>query len=136
MYDPTMIQPMRDELANLGVIEAKTAILVDQTLENNETVLCIINSVCGCAAANARPAVAIAKSNEKQPKASLTVFAGNDLEATSRLRGHLVGYAPSSPNIGLFKNGKVVFHLERHQIEGRTAQEIASDITQAYNKFC
>ena len=136
MYDPVMIQPMRDELAQLGIIETKTAEAVDQVLDNNKTVLTVLNSVCGCAAANARPAVALSKKHPKTPDSALTVFAGNDVEAANRLRERLVGYPPSSPNIALFKNGKVVFNLERYQIEGRSADEISQDIMNAYDQFC
>jgi putative YphP/YqiW family bacilliredoxin len=100
------------------------------------TTLVVVNSVCGCAARNARPAVAMALRNGTKPDALTTVFAGQDTAATQRARGYFVGYAPSSPSIGLLKDGKVVFMLERYQIEGRSAEEIARDLAGAFDKYC
>ena len=96
----------------------------------------VVNSVCGCAARNARPAIAKAVRHDVTPDAITTVFAGQDADATQRARSYFTGYPPSSPQIGLLKNGKVVFMLERHQIEGRSADEIASDLTRAFDKHC
>jgi putative YphP/YqiW family bacilliredoxin len=95
-----------------------------------------VNSVCGCAARNARPAIARALQHETRPDALTTVFAGQDQEATQRARGYFVGYQPSSPSIGLFKNGQIVFMLERYQIEGRSADDIAHDLTDAFDRYC
>ena len=136
-YNPEVVKPMREELARLGAEELLSAADVDAALSGaNGTVLLVINSVCGCAAANARPAVAIATGHEIQPQKLLTVFAGQDLEATDRAREFMAGYRPSSPSIALFRDGEHVFMLERHEIEGRDATEIASDLKQAYDKYC
>lgn len=134
-YDPALVQPMRDELSRLGVSELRTADDV-ASLANSGTTLLVVNSVCGCAAQNARPAVAIATGHSVQPDRMVTVFAGMDLEATEAARGVLEGYRPSSPFIALLSDNEPVFVLERHQIEGRTAPEIARDITQAYDRYC
>ncbi len=136
MYDPVMVEPMRQELAVLGIEETKTADAVLTALGRPGTTLAVINSVCGCAAANARPAVNMAMKNAKLPDNAITVFAGNDREATQVLRENIVGYPPSSPNIVLFKDGEVAFNLERHQIEGRAAEDIAQDLIEAFNQFC
>jgi len=136
-YDPTLVQPMRDELTRLGVRELRTAEEVDEILSNAPgTTLVIVNSVCGCAARNARPAVALAMRHRLQPDRAVTVFAGQDVEATARTREFFTGFRPSSPSVGLLKEGEVVFMLERHQIEGRDALEIANDIIGAYDRFC
>ena len=121
MYDESSIAHMREELACLGVSETKTAEDVATILAEPGTALAIINSVCGCAAANARPSVKAALQNAVLPDRSFTVFAGNDIEATARLRSAMAGCEPSSHNIILFKNGEMVFNLERHQIQGRPA---------------
>ena len=136
-YNPEVVKPMREELARLGAEELLSAADVDAALSDpNGTALLVINSVCGCAAGNARPAVAIATGHETQPQKLLTVFAGQDLEATERAREFMAGYRPSSPSIALFRDGEHVFMLERHEIEGRDATEIASDLKQAYDKYC
>ena len=136
-YNPEVVKPMREELARLGAEELLSAADVDAALSDaNGTALLVINSVCGCAAANARPAVAIATGHEIQPKKLLTVFAGQDLEATARAREFMAGYRPSSPSIALFRDGEHVFMLERHEIEGRDATEIANDLKQAYDRYC
>ena len=136
-YNPEVVKPMREELARLGAEELLSAADVDAALSGaNGTVLLVINSVCGCAAANARPAVAIATGHEIQPQKLLTVFAGQDLEATDRAREFMAGYRPSSPSIALFRDGEHVFMLERHEIEGRDATEIADDLKQAYDRYC
>ena len=137
MYDERFIGPMRAELTQLGVKELRTAAAVDEVLkEQKGTALVIVNSMCGCAARNARPAVAMAKRHGVQPDAMYTVFAGNDADATRRVREYFTGYAPSSPSMGLMKDGKLVFMVERWQIEGRSAAEIAADLTAAFDKFC
>ncbi len=137
MYDERLVAPMRRELTELGVEELRTAEEVDNKLKDARgTALVVVNSVCGCAARMARPAVRHALQNGAKPDIAVTVFAGQDPEATQRARGYFVGYPPSSPQIGLLKDGKLVFMLERHQIEGRSAEEIGSDITSAFNKYC
>ncbi|MDQ6828229.1 MAG: BrxA/BrxB family bacilliredoxin [Gemmatimonadota bacterium] len=137
MYDERFIAPMRQELVRLGVEEMRTADEVDARLKGaKETTLVVVNSMCGCAARNARPAVAAALQNEKLPTALTTVFAGQDPEATARARSYFTGYAPSSPQIALMKEGEVVFMLERFQIEGRSADAIAKDLVQAFNENC
>ena len=128
---------MRAELTRLGAEELLSSADVDAALaEASGTALLVVNSVCGCAAGNARPAVAIATGHEAQPEKILTVFAGQDLEATERAREFMVGYRPSSPSIALFRDGEHVFMLERHEIEGRDAMEIADDLKQAYDRYC
>lgn len=137
MYDERFIGPMRAELTQLGVKELRSAGAVDEVLaEQKGTALVVVNSMCGCAARNARPAVALAKQHGVQPDEMYTVFAGNDADATRRVREYFTGYAPSSPSMGLMKDGKIVFMVERWQIEGRSATEIAADLTAAFDKFC
>ena len=136
MYDERLVTPMRQELTRLGVHELRTTDEVDRAVQEKGTTLVVVNSVCGCSARNARPAVAIALQNPIKPEHLTTVFAGQDAEATNRARGYFTGYAPSSPQIGLLKDGKVVFMLERWQIEGRPAEEIAHDLVNAFNKYC
>jgi putative YphP/YqiW family bacilliredoxin len=132
-----MVTPMRQELTRLGVQELRTAQEVDATLKDSKgTTLVVVNSVCGCAARNARPAIAEAVRHASKPDRMTTVFAGQDIEATQRARSYFTGYAPSSPQIGLLKDGKLVYMLERHQIEGRTSQQIAKDLTNAFDKYC
>jgi putative YphP/YqiW family bacilliredoxin len=137
MYPEPMIIPMRQELTRLGVEELRTAADVDATLKDAKgTALVVVNSVCGCAARNARPAIARALQHEKKPDVVTTVFAGQDHEATDRARSYFTGYAPSSPSIALMREGKVVYMLERWQIEGRSADEIARDLTGAFDRYC
>lgn len=137
MYDERMVAPMRQELTRLGVEEARTPGEVDAVLgEKKGTVLVVVNSVCGCAAGNARPAIALATRHNVLPEKMITVFAGNDREATARARDYFVGYRPSSPSIALIKDGEVVKMLERWQIEGRRAEEIASELTHAFDQYC
>jgi putative YphP/YqiW family bacilliredoxin len=137
MYDDRLVAPMRRELTELGVEELRTAEEVDNKLKDARgTTLVVVNSVCGCAARMARPAVAKALANSAKPDSLTTVFAGQDNEATQRARSYFRGYPPSSPQIGLLKDGELVFMLERHDIEGRSADEIASDITAAFDKYC
>jgi putative YphP/YqiW family bacilliredoxin len=137
MYDEAMVAPMREELTELGIKEARTAAEVDKALAGQKgTCLVVVNSVCGCAAAMARPAVTYAYQNAKLPEQAITVFAGNDAEATAKARSYLVGYPPSSPAIGLIKDGEVVFMLERHNIAGRAAEDIGREIRDAFDTFC
>jgi len=137
MYDERFITPMRQELTRLGVEEMRTADDVDARLKDAKgTTLVVVNSMCGCAARNARPAVAMALQHDAKPEALTTVFAGQDGEATERARGYLTGYAPSSPSIALMKDGQVVFMLERWQIEGRAAGAIAEDLVGAFDEYC
>jgi putative YphP/YqiW family bacilliredoxin len=137
MYDERLVTPMRQELTQLGVKELRTAEEVDATLKDAKgTTLVVVNSVCGCSARMARPAVAIALQNPIKPEHLTTVFAGQDADATNRARGYFTGYAPSSPQIGLIKDGEVVFMLERWQIESRPADEIAHDLVNAFNQYC
>ena len=137
MYPEELVQPMREELTNFGVKECKTAEEVDSSLkEFSGTSLVVINSVCGCAAGNARPAVQLASKHEKLPDQMITTFAGNDKEATTRAREYFIGFPPSSPSMGLIKNGEVVHMIERHQIEGRMAGEIARELIQAFEDHC
>jgi putative YphP/YqiW family bacilliredoxin len=127
---------MREELTRLGVAELRTADDVESTFQEPGTTLVVVNSVCGCAARNARPAVAMALSHETLPDRSTTVFAGQDLEATAQARSHFHGYPPSSPCFALLKDGEIVYMMERHEIEGRDADEIAADLTEAFDRYC
>lgn len=137
MYDERFVTPMRQELVQLGFEELRSAEEVDKTLKDpTGTTLVVVNSVCGCSARMARPAVAMALQNPVKPDVATTVFAGQDAEATERARSYFTGYPPSSPQIGLLKDGKIVFMLERWQIEGRPAEEIAYDLTNAFNQYC
>ena len=137
MYDERFITPMRQELTRLGVEEMRGADEVDARLKDaSGTTLLVVNSMCGCAARNARPAIASALQNATRPDHLTTVFAGQDIEATARARAYLTGYAPSSPSIALLKDGKPVFMLERFQIEGRSADEISSDLVGAFEQYC
>jgi putative YphP/YqiW family bacilliredoxin len=137
MYDEMIVAPMRQELTRLGIQETRTASEVDAVLgEKKGTVLVVVNSVCGCAAGMARPAVAMALENETLPDRMITVFAGNDREATQRAREYFVGFRPSSPAIALVKDGQVVKMLERWQIEGRHAHDIAAELSAAFNEHC
>lgn len=136
-YDPNLVQPMREELTKLGVEELRSAEEVDGALDGAEdSVMVVVNSVCGCAARNARPAVARALEHATTPNRSYTVFAGQDAAATDRAREFFTGYRPSSPSIALLRDGELVFMLERHQIEGRSAEAIASDLTDAFDRYC
>jgi putative YphP/YqiW family bacilliredoxin len=137
MYDERLVVPMRHELTRIGFREMRTADEVDARLKDAKgTTLVVVNSICGCAARNARPAVALAMRNAARPEHLTTVFAGQDPEATQRARSYFTGYPPSSPSIGLLKDGKLVYMLERWQIEGRPAPEIAQDLVEAFDKFC
>ena len=129
---------MRAELTRLGVLELRTAHDVDAAFEETRgaTMLLVVNSVCGCAAAMARPAVALAQQHDMQPDRYVTVFAGQDMEATARARQYLAGIPPSSPFMALIKDGDVAYVIERRHIEGRSAQAIATDLTRAFDRFC
>src|SRR5213080_1620464 len=128
MYDPRLVQPMREELTRIGFQELRTPAEVDEVLgTTKDTTLVVVNSVCGCAARNARPAATLALQQARRPARLLTVFAGQDAEATERARSYFTGYAPSSPQMALFKDGRLVFMLERKNIEGRAAGDIARD---------
>jgi putative YphP/YqiW family bacilliredoxin len=132
-----MIRPMREELTRLGIEEARTPEQVERAVEEtNGTVMVVVNSVCGCAAGKARPGIAMALRHTTKPDRAITVFAGADIEATERARALFTGYAPSSPSIGLLKDGKLVFMLERSQIEGRDAPSIARELTRAFDEHC
>ena len=136
-YPEIMIRPMREDLTRLGVEEMRTADVVDETVKNSQgTLMVVVNSICGCAAGKARPGVALALQNEKKPDKVATVFAGADIEATERARSYFTGYGPSSPSIALLKDGQLVYMLERYQIEGRDAHQIAGELTQAFEKYC
>ncbi len=136
-YDERFVAPMRQELTSLGVQEMRTPEEVDAKLKDAPgTTLVVVNSICGCAARNARPAVAMALRHERTPDTLTTVFAGQDMEATARARSYFTGYPPSSPQIGLLKDGKLVFMIQRHQIEGRSASAIASDLIAAFDRYC
>lgn len=129
---------MREELTDLGVKEVKTPEEVDQLMKDTKegTFLLVINSVCGCAAGNARPAVKIALGNDKTPDHMYTVFAGQDKEATARAREYFSEYPPSSPSFAFFKDGEIKAMVPRHRVEGRSAQEVADDLTMVFNAFC
>jgi putative YphP/YqiW family bacilliredoxin len=136
-YPEIMIRPMREDLTRLGVEELRTPEQVDETIRNSKgTLMVVVNSICGCAAGKARPGVALALQNEVKPDKVATVFAGADIEATERARSYFSGYGPSSPSIALLKDGEMVYMLERYQIEGRNAHEIAGELTQAFEKYC
>jgi putative YphP/YqiW family bacilliredoxin len=136
-YPEIMIRPMREDLTRLGVDELKTAEEVDDAVKNSKgTLMVVVNSICGCAAGKARPGVALALQHEVKPDRVATVFAGADIEATERARSYFTGYGPSSPSIAILKDGELVYMLERFQIEGRDATQIAGELTQAFEKHC
>ena len=136
-YSEILIKPMREDLTRIGVEETRTPEQVEQAIRDAKgTLLVVVNSVCGCAAGKARPGVAMALQNSARPDRAITVFAGADIEATAKAREHFAPYPPSSPQIGLFKDGRLVFMLERNQIENRHAEEIARELTQAFDRFC
>jgi putative YphP/YqiW family bacilliredoxin len=135
MYDPMMIQPMRDELTRIGMKELRSAEDVDAELQEKGTAFYFINSVCGCAAGSARPAITLALQHEKKPEKLLTSFAGNDRDAVAKARSYFAGFPPSSPQMAILKDGKVVWMMERWQIEGRMPQDIAKDIIGAFDSL-
>ena len=136
MYPAELVKPMREDLTSVGFIELKNSSDVNTQVPNCETAVLIVNSVCGCAAANARPGVKHSLENEKTPAKLFTVFAGVDKEATDAARSLMVPFPPSSPCIAVFKNGELVHMLERHHIEGRTAEIISENLKQAYDQYC
>jgi len=136
MYDPNIVQPMRDEVTRFGVQEARTADDVDNLVKQEGTTLVFINSVCGCAAGSARPGLGLATQHSTKPDRMITAFAGNDVEAVNRARGYFTGFAPSSPSFGLLRDGELVWMLERWQIEGRGPWDIAAMLTQAFDEYC
>lgn len=137
MYPAEIVAPMTRDLTSVGFETLGTPGAVVNALENEEgTVLLVVNSVCGCAAAMARPGVKMALQNEKHPGKLYTVFAGVDQEATAKAREYLLPYPPSSPSIALFKDGKLVHFIERHHIEGRSAAMIAENLKAAFNEYC
>ena len=136
-YPVMMIAPMRQDLVRVGFSEMKTPEEVDTVLSADKgTTLVAVNSVCGCAAAMMRPAVYMSLQGEKKPEVLTTVFAGQDMEATERTREYIVGFPPSSPSVALFKDGDLVYFMERHLIEGRNPEDIANDLRAAYEEHC
>lgn len=136
-YPEIMIRPMREDLTRIGVEELKTPAEVDDAVKNTSgTLMIVVNSICGCAAGKARPGIALALGHEVKPDKVATVFAGADIEATDRARSYFTGYGPSSPSIGILKDGELVYMMERFQIEGRGPEEIAAELTRAFDKFC
>ncbi|MCA0131386.1 BrxA/BrxB family bacilliredoxin [Winogradskyella alexanderae] len=136
MYPAELVKPMREDLTNVGFEELHTTDAVDQALAKEGTTLVVVNSVCGCAAANARPGARMSLQNAKRPDNLVTVFAGVDKEATDKAREYMVPFPPSSPSMALFKDGELVHMLERHHIEGRPAEIIAENLMDAYNEHC
>ena len=135
-YDPKFIQPFRDELTSAGFAEILTPADADRAVAQQGTTLVVVNSMCGCAAGKARPGVLMALRHTHKPDHLNTVFAGMELEATDKVRSHIHGYPPSSPSIALFKDGELVFMMERREIEGRGPEPIAKDLTAAFDKYC
>lgn len=137
MYPPELVQPMKEDLTNAGFKSLTTSEEVDNTIKNEgESLLLVVNSVCGCAAGNMRPGVKLSLKHSKLPKTLATVFAGVDGEATAQARKYFLPFPPSSPSIALFKDGRLVHFLERHHIEGGTADMIAANLAAAYDEFC
>ena len=136
MYDPAMVQPMRDEVTRLGVRELTTPEEVDSAIKVPGTTLVFVNSVCGCAAGGARPALALSLTNEKKPQQIVTVFAGMEREAVARTRDYFKPYQPSSPQIALMKDGQVLHMWQRHDIEGRDPTTIANSLVAAFEEHC
>ena len=136
-YPEMLIQPMREELTRFGVEETRKPEEVDNVIRNTQgTVMVVVNSICGCAAGLARPAIGMALKHSVVPDKVVTVFAGGDIEATQRARSYFKGYFPSSPSVGILQNGQILYMLERHQIEGRDPVAIAKDLTGAFDRFC
>lgn len=136
MYPPELVRPMREDLTRAGFTELHTAPEVEEALKKDGTTLVVVNSVCGCAAANARPGASMSLQNDKKPDHLVTVFAGVDSDAVNAARAHMVPFPPSSPSMALFRNGELVHMLERHHIEGRNAQIISENLKGAYNEYC
>ena len=136
MYPAELVKPMSKDLTNAGFEALHTVEAVDAAIKKEGTTLVVVNSVCGCAAANARPGAKMSLKNDKKPTTIVTVFAGVDKEAVNQARAHMVPFPPSSPSMALFKNGELVHMLERHHIEGRPAELIAENLMDAYNEHC
>ncbi|KQC30465.1 BrxA/BrxB family bacilliredoxin [Flagellimonas eckloniae] len=136
MYPEELVKPMRADLASAGFEELYTSEAVEDALKQDGTTLVVVNSVCGCAAANARPAAKLSLQNNKKPNNLVTVFAGVDTDAVDTARNHMVPFPPSSPSMALFRDGELVHMIERHHIEGRPAEMIAENLMEAYNEFC
>ena len=134
MYDPELVQPMREELTSIGFQELLTPDAVDEWVGDERSGLLVVNSVCGCAAGMARPGVRLALQHKRKPERLGTVFAGQDKDATAQARGHFAHIPPSSPSVALFVNGKVVDFLPRHRIEGRTAQQVSAELVAMFDK--
>ena len=135
-YPEYLIAPMRQELTSIGVRECRSAADVDQVLKTPGVVMMVVNSVCGCAAGKARPGIALALGHPNRPGTVATVFAGADIEATDHAREYFAGFAPSSPSIALLRDGKLLYMVERRDIESRPAQSIADLLTMAFDKYC
>ena len=136
-YPEIMIRPMREDLTRLGAEEMKTVEAVDETIQNSKgTLMVVVNSVCGCAAGKARPGLALALRHGARPDRLTSVFAGFDVDATDRARSYFRGVMPSSPSVALLKDGELVFMLERHHIENRSADQIAMELSGAFERFC
>ncbi len=136
MYPAELVKPMREDLTSVGFEELHTTEAVDNAIAKEGTTLVVVNSVCGCAAANARPGARMSLQNAKRPDNLVTVFAGVDREATDKAREYMIPFPPSSPSMALFKDGELVHMLERHHIEGRPAELIAENLMDAYNEYC
>lgn len=136
MYNPALVAPMKEELTSIGIQELTSASAVDDAVKLQGTQLIVVNSVCGCAAGALRPGVSLAIKHEKKPDHLHTVFAGQDKEATDQARSYFHGYPPSSPSVALLKDGEIIFMLQRKDIEGYSAEEIASKLTQAFDAYC
>ena len=136
MYPPELVKPMREDLTKVGFEELHTPEAVDNAIAKEGTTLVVVNSVCGCAAANARPGARMSLQNAKRPNHIVTVFAGVDKDAVDAARAHMVPFPPSSPCMALFKDGELVHMLERHHIEGRPAELISENLMDAYNEHC
>jgi putative YphP/YqiW family bacilliredoxin len=136
MYPEEFVKPMRQDLAQAGFQELFTAVDVQEAVNTSGTTLVVVNSICGCAAANARPAAKMSLNNTKVPNRIVTVFAGVDTEAVDQARNMMAPFPPSSPSMALFKDGELVHMIERHHIEGRAAQSIAENLMDSYNQFC
>jgi putative YphP/YqiW family bacilliredoxin len=136
-YPEYLIAPMRGEMTEMGARELRTVAAVDDVVKNTKgVVMLVVNSVCGCAAGKARPGIAMALRHAQRPDVLATVFAGADIEATDRARQYFTGFAPSSPSIGLLQNGRLLYMMERSQIESRSAEAIASELTKAFDQYC
>jgi putative YphP/YqiW family bacilliredoxin len=137
MYPEVMVVPMREELTRLGIDELHTVDEVDQALKNRPgTAMVVVNSICGCAAGRMRPAVRMALQNSVKPEKSFSVFAGQEKDATDRARSYFTGYPPSSPSIGILRDGELVYMMQRRDIESREAPAIAADLKAAFDRFC